>query len=956
MLYPNYTQALTNAVKELEKQFHGFCTRDAVYGMCVALARKKVDNPRQLQYDIVETLISMNHLTKYVENVGKGPICKNLRIREERIRAARIYAKYAMMLPTQEMLDTRFRDSLYKLYKEYRSSAEYMDRLVRRRMSEISPELIREGDTTRLLILKQFLKEPDFLRAHPAYTDGFRKHIEKQPDVIGADRTLNPAALTDSVFNVLDDADDDKQIKSEIVSLLKYYMDLLPMDDGTRRLLSDALKNPYVSADEISVSDFEPGITTGALTELRDSLLHCRDQIKQTLTAHDIPRIPPEYRLAILAKFYAEIRLSDEDAALLLRTLPAQYVNAKARSKKLSSLLHIESVKAIDRADILAMKTDPAALSELIARIEAYIPEIDIPVTHKSTSDKLNKDGKHILATVLSHTALTRTQTKAYNAEAKAAAEKLPGRTTTLQKLLQIFTRLLPTPLDEQALSDIRRELTMPVYLEELIEKVSARYRGSLSELRKSPAATILRIADNLATGFFDNQKSTRENLYVFAIAFRMTFYAGRNNELLNPATDILKNLFYDYYADNFVNRFRTPQNDRPAEAEVDGYGINYKNFAEMSFLYYIDKEAMTPTEKLDAAFRMIEKCRNAPETKKKKDDSYTPAVELANSDMVRSSAISALISLPEDAFRRHLIENYDCVCTSKPTRNSAENRTAERLYKKLLERVRGMEARIFKSEIDQTIGYMAENDLQNLWRIEYMKKNHCGKCPRRTESTFPDCLKRDDCESSSLFTDYIMSKTYLEKTEKFDELRNEAEARRRRELERGIWNVRRFDWHNGDEGFDALMDYLETELKETTLSVTNELRAPETVTRTNFIALFYYYIVLKSRNVIIGDPSEYDENGDPIKTYEDDYCIDEDNLDEKDFTSFHDYYNYCLLHAVVLKDGDNTYEGLDACLAAAGYQEINPKNLLDIFTLFLAFRDYYQRNINTTGSDALDS
>lgn len=67
----------------------------------------------------------------------------------------------------------------------------------------------------------------------------------------------------------------------------------------------------------------------------------------------------------------------------------------------------------------------------------------------------------------------------------------------------------------------------------------------------------MLKVADSIAKGFFASKNPTREDLYVFSIAFEMTFSMVIPDKDTNPdeyETDIRKNLFFDYYSDNLVN------------------------------------------------------------------------------------------------------------------------------------------------------------------------------------------------------------------------------------------------------------------------------------------------------------------------------------------------------------------------------------------------------------------
>ena len=1085
MMNMNYTQALSAAVNELELQFRCLTSREAVVWKLNRFIQKRMRyDPSQLQHDIVNALESANDVTHYGDQYGRRTLCKDLSDRDERVRTAKIYYAFAKRLPCQKEIDEQFRSVLYDLYNEYHSSADYMERLVTRRMNAISPELINPGDSTRLLILKQFLKQLDFFRNTPYFSEKFKNYILKQPNVCTESGNFSPADLTESVFKEFDAHENgEKGTKAEIVMLLKYYGSFLEIDDETRRMLSDALKNPYINLCDITCDQFEKDVSEEHLLALWKTLLACRRKI--TFTEESISRLPTEYRLSVLVALCGALNLDRKTAAELKSVLPKSHVDQKSGAEgTLSSLIRTDAVKGFDRAAVASLGNRTQALEDLIVKIEARLPEIDIDIPHLTASrktnqyakyilslllkketekieefakqqdeyrktaealpnlkatfkklnealsaeveavdgssaslnfllsrllpmlpeplsdeetdmirnklvkagcaqtpsgdvilahvnakQKINKDGKRLLSLLLEkenakieelseiqstfrkNTAELKTMKESFkklNAKLCAEVECINGSSVSLNRLLERLLPMLPEPLSDREIHEIRRELTGNAYAEALDEKINERYKDGLQSIREKPELAILRIADHLAKGFFDNQRSTREYLYIFAIAFDMTFYAGRRNELLDPQTDILKNLFYDYYADNFVNRFRPSKSSQSAENEVDGYGINYKNFAEMSFLYFIAQRGSNASQKLSSAYRMIAECtKNASKQSKKKD--CTPPILSLTSDDVRDSAMQKLISLDADAFRKYLEENYDCSNHTKAVRNSAENRTAERLYQQLTERVRKLEHSIFGTEIDQTVSRLDDSDLDIYLRKKYLKKNRCAKCRADRDGNYPACLMDGTCHNTHFFTEYTskLSKETLGKMRA--DIREELKNAKENELAFALWSVHRFEWPNGDKAFTALMNYLQKELKETTLSLTKKNRAPERITRTNFIALFYYYVILKSQDCCMEDALDDDaydfEYGDDVF---DDFS-DDDDFGNTEFTSFREYYDYCLTKAIRLKDGNRVYTGLDECLAAAGYQQINPKNLFDIFVIFLAFRDYYTKFYHDT-------
>ena len=121
----------------------------------------------------------------------------------------------------------------------------------------------------------------------------------------------------------------------------------------------------------------------------------------------------------------------------------------------------------------------------------------------------------------------------------------------------------------------------------------------------------LLALADDLASGRFRTNGGTRSDLYYFAAAFQMRAYPDAASSDYDPSRDIEKNLFYDYYHDNLLRyvsgSYLTDASSQ--EAEPVGEGINYKNFTEVIFLYYLEKPALTPRERLKKIEDTIDQC-----------------------------------------------------------------------------------------------------------------------------------------------------------------------------------------------------------------------------------------------------------------------------------------------------------------------------------------------------------
>lgn len=171
----------------------------------------------------------------------------------------------------------------------------------------------------------------------------------------------------------------------------------------------------------------------------------------------------------------------------------------------------------------------------------------------------------------------------------------------------------------------------------------------------------LLKSADDLAEGKFREGEATRKLLYLFAMAYNMTYCSGAEGEQVDPMRDLERNLFQDYYTNNLMRFLSPDQRENLSEIELDpsGQAINYKNFAEMICLYYISR-TMEPQEKLRKAKQMIDRVKGKgiwsgeghPEGKKETG---------GETAYYRGLFISDILELREEAFEAFLLENYNC-------------------------------------------------------------------------------------------------------------------------------------------------------------------------------------------------------------------------------------------------------------------------------------------------------
>ncbi len=222
------------------------------------------------------------------------------------------------------------------------------------------------------------------------------------------------------------------------------------------------------------------------------------------------------------------------------------------------------------------------------------------------------------------------------------------------------------------------------------------------TKAQKKPDGTygLLRLADDLAAGKFKAGGATKRDLYMFAIVFDMTYAVNRSEdaltttELFSYETDIEKNLFEDYYANNLM-RFLTNAyaGDLAAyEPDPSGAGINYKNFAEMVYIYFISKD-LEPVEKLRRASEMIERLTET-------EQEELP--ENSSTQFFNTLFTEEILSMSEKEFEAFVVANYDRRLQFKgidkknqpytgikaPIQVQTAQETAFRIYKKLIDEI----------------------------------------------------------------------------------------------------------------------------------------------------------------------------------------------------------------------------------------------------------------------------
>lgn len=220
----------------------------------------------------------------------------------------------------------------------------------------------------------------------------------------------------------------------------------------------------------------------------------------------------------------------------------------------------------------------------------------------------------------------------------------------------------------------------------------------------------LLKLADDLANERFRLEGATRQALYLFAMVYNMRFepYMAVSAEEA-ASCDLEKDLFRDYYANNLMRWLSDSYRSGMTEFEVDptGMGINFKNFAEVIYLYYLTTD-YSPAEKIRRSSSMIQTVID--ETGKATGErDLTSVTTMAGTGEYRSRILGDFSryfpghkkfqELSEEELKNLLLTHYDTSVWRTSKKSGALYRIGEmqvmntqngawKEYKKLLERL----------------------------------------------------------------------------------------------------------------------------------------------------------------------------------------------------------------------------------------------------------------------------
>lgn len=211
---------------------------------------------------------------------------------------------------------------------------------------------------------------------------------------------------------------------------------------------------------------------------------------------------------------------------------------------------------------------------------------------------------------------------------------------------------------------------------------------------REGADPELLAMCNDLAEGNFRVTGKTKVYLYYFAFMFGMTL--PLEGKKCPDEKNLVKNLFQDFYCDNLLRTLEGIYVDESKKTQIEkeptGEGINYKNFAEAIYLYYLcrDDLAMCPGEKIDAAEAAIVKCVQLAKSVQKKED---PSEEWRKKSqehtaVYRDHFLTGLLNKTPDEVPDYIVENYIVIPENKKNSQRIQIESEERTAKQYLIRI----------------------------------------------------------------------------------------------------------------------------------------------------------------------------------------------------------------------------------------------------------------------------
>lgn len=184
----------------------------------------------------------------------------------------------------------------------------------------------------------------------------------------------------------------------------------------------------------------------------------------------------------------------------------------------------------------------------------------------------------------------------------------------------------------------ISGKMTAAAVCQHLDDGIFERLKTANKEQKKPDGKFgLLKLVDDLAAGKFRTGGATKRGLYMFAMVFNMT------------TADLERYLFRDYYSNNLMRFITGAYRDGLGDYETpSGQGINYKNFAEMIYLYFLNSDG-TPENKIRLSAQMIREVKTENSVRRDFPTIFYRDIQ------------SEIFNQPPAQFKKFIADNYEC-------------------------------------------------------------------------------------------------------------------------------------------------------------------------------------------------------------------------------------------------------------------------------------------------------
>jgi hypothetical protein len=314
----------------------------------------------------------------------------------------------------------------------------------------------------------------------------------------------------------------------------------------------------------------------------------------------------------------------------------------------------------------------------------------------------------------------------------------------------------------------------------------------------------LLKVVDDLASGKFRTEGATKRSLYLFAMVYGMTYYSGKEDgsEIIDYRTDVESNLFRDYYANNLMRFISDVYRGRLCEYELDptGQGINYKNFAEMIYLYYISKDCSSQ-DKIRLSSEMIERVKVS-QFKCGKIDTEA----IGGTVFYRDLFCEDILSMSEADFEEFICKNYDCDTFA----GNVETKKG----------IMDMKTGVFQMETEQ---HSAFEEYQAI--LKALAKQG---------------VSLENCNYGLWFTDVAAFKK--KGYENICDRRHDIDRTKFKEFIELLLGINNFMGYTVDETISTQTEGQEWSVPSKMKTKALHVESPDAVTRTSMIVAYYYY------------------------------------------------------------------------------------------------------------------